>query len=71
MKDKSSLVRIVSCDGEMLIDTTLKAPGRGAYVCPGAECLQKAHKTRGFERSFKRVVPPEIFEKLSEIISER
>jgi len=71
MKDKSSLVRVVFKNGELSIDTTLKAPGRGAYVCPNADCLQKAHKQKGFERSFKRAVSHEILEKLSEIISER
>jgi len=71
MKDKTSLVRVVLSGGEIAIDATSKAPGRGAYVCPGADCLEKAHKMRGFERSFKRAVPHEIPLKLSEFISER
>ena len=68
MKDKVSLVRIVRDGGEIFVDTTMKASGRGAYLCRSADCLQKAHKTKGFERSFKSAVPPEIFLKLNEVI---
>ena len=65
MKDKRELMRVVRNDaGEFFIDPTGKKNGRGAFVCKNPACLEKAVKTRGFERSFKCRVPLEIIEKL-------
>ena len=65
MKNKKDLVRIVRNDeGEFSVDFTGKKPGRGAYVCPNEECLLKAHKSKGLERSFKSAVPAEVYEEL-------
>jgi len=42
-----SLVRAVkSPEGEISLDFKGKKPGRGAYVCRKAECLQKAKKAK-------------------------
>ena len=38
--------------------------GRGAYICPSMECLRKARKNKGLERSFKMAVPGEIYDSL-------
>ena len=32
----------------------LYTSGRGAYICPAKECLEKARKSKGLERSFKQ-----------------
>lgn len=65
MKNKKELVRVVrSEEGEFSLDFTGKKPGRGAYVCPTIECLEKAHKSKGLERSFKSAVPAEVYETL-------
>lgn len=65
MKNKKELVRIVRNDeGEFSVDFTGKKPGRGAYVCPNEECLLKAHKSKGLERSFKSAVPAKVYEEL-------
>ena len=46
MKAKKELVRVVrSPEGEISLDFRGKAPGRGAYVCPQAECLRRAIMT--------------------------
>ena len=46
MKAKKELVRVVrSPEGEISLDFRGKAPGRGAYVCPQAECLKRAIKS--------------------------
>ena len=40
MKNKKELISIVRNDaGEFALDRTGKLPGRGAYICPNAECL--------------------------------
>lgn len=65
MKSKKELIRIVRNDeGEFSLDRTGKKPGRGAYICPNSECLTKAQKTKGLERSFKAPVPQEVYEQL-------
>lgn len=67
MKNKKELIRVVRSDsGEFSLDFTGKKQGRGAYVCPNTDCLEKAHKSRGFERSFKGEVPKAVYESLKE-----
>ena len=51
-RPKKELVRIVrSPEGEFSVDFTGKKPGRGAYICNNPECLAKAKKSHGLERS--------------------
>ncbi|MCD7785385.1 MAG: YlxR family protein [Oscillospiraceae bacterium] len=70
-KEKKSLVRIVRTpEGEILVDPTGKKSGRGAYICPKSECLEKARKRRSLERSLEYEIPAEIYERLSHDISE-
>ena len=45
---------------------TGKLPGRGAYVCKTRECLEKAVKNKGFERSFKSPLPEDVLSRLCE-----
>ena len=51
-------------EGEFTLDSTGRKNGRGAYVCPSAECLGKAIKSKGLERSFKQPIPEEVYEAL-------
>ncbi len=65
MKNKKELVRVVrSEENEFLIDFTGKKSGRGAYICPSLDCLTRAIKSKGLERSFKAAVPKEVYETL-------
>lgn len=62
MKPKRELIRVVKQpDGTVLLDRTGKAAGRGAYICPAAECLQKARKSRRLERTFSMKISDEIY----------
>ncbi len=71
MKDKFDLVRIVKTgDNTFELDLTGKKNGRGAYVCKSVECLEKAQKSRGLERSFKGAVPKEMYQQLVESLKE-
>jgi predicted RNA-binding protein YlxR (DUF448 family) len=71
MKPKKELIRIVRCEeGDFKLDATGKLQGRGAYICPSCECLEKAQKSRGLERSFKQKVPQEVYEELKKELSE-
>ena len=65
MKAKKELVRVVrSPEGEISLDSRGKAPGRGAYVCPQAECLRRAIKSRALERGLDCQIPQEIYDQL-------
>ena len=65
MKAKKELVRVVrSPEGEISLDFRRKAPGRGAYVCPQAECLRRAIKSRALERGLDCQIPQEIYDQL-------
>ncbi len=71
MKEKRSLIRVVKTpDGEIKIDSTGKLSGRGAYLCKNRDCLQKAIKSRGLERSLKIPIDEEIKDRLSTILEE-
>ena len=63
--NKKELIRIVkNKEGEIFIDLTGKANGRGAYICKDSECLKKAIKSKALNRAFKMEVPDEVYEKL-------
>ena len=54
MKSKKEMLRVLkTAEGEVTLDTTGKLNGRGAYLCKDAECLKKAIKHKGIERSLK------------------
>ena len=64
-KAKNELVRAGrSPEGETSLDFRGKAPGRGAYVCPQAECLRRAIKSRALERGLDCQIPQEIYDQL-------
>lgn len=67
MKNKKEMMRVLkTSEGPIILDITGKKNGRGAYVCISRECLQKARKNKGLERSFKMAIPNEVYESLDE-----
>ncbi|MBQ4167143.1 MAG: YlxR family protein [Clostridia bacterium] len=72
MKEKRSLVRVVRTEeGSACVDPTGKMNGRGAYVCPCAECLKKAVKSRALDRALEVKITPEVMERLAEEVERR
>ncbi|RKD27743.1 hypothetical protein SAMN02745883_00114 [Caminicella sporogenes DSM 14501] len=66
-KPKKELIRIVrNKEGEIKIDFTGKAHGRGAYICPQKECFEKMQKKNALARAFGVEVPSDIYEQLIE-----
>lgn len=64
-KPKKELVRVVKTpEGEILLDTTGKKSGRGAYICPDAACLETAIKRKALSRALEAPIPPEVYEAL-------
>jgi len=71
MRPKKELIRIVRTpEGEVKRDVTGKASGRGAYLCPSAQCLQRAQKARALERALEHGIEPEVFERLAAELSQ-
>ena len=65
MKSKKEMIRVIrTAEGEIMLDFTGKKNGRGAYICASLDCLQKAVKNHGLERSLKAQIPQEIYEQL-------
>ncbi len=62
---KKGLTRIVKTkEGEIFLDPTGKANGRGAYICKDVECMKKAIKSKALNRAFKLDVPDTVYENL-------
>lgn len=69
---KKDLIRVVrSPEGEISLDTTGKKPGRGAYLCPKAECMKKARKARRIERSLACQIPDAVYDAMEEELMRR
>ena len=50
--NKNDLIRIVrSPQGEAVIDIAKKLPGRGVYICPDIDCVEKAKKSNSLARA--------------------
>jgi predicted RNA-binding protein YlxR (DUF448 family) len=69
---KKELMRIVkNKDGEIFVDKTMKANGRGAYICKSEECIKKAIKSKALNKAFKMEIPDEVYDSiLSELDSD-
>ena len=69
MKPKKEMMRILRTEeGEFVTDTTGKKNGRGAYLCPSAQCLAKARKAKRLERALDAQIPPEVYERIEQEI---
>ena len=65
-KAKKEMIRVVRCtDGTVQLDFSGKLNGRGAYICPNTECLNKAQKSKSLERSLEVPIPEEVYARLS------
>ena len=71
MKSKKEMMRVLkTTEEEIILDTTGRKNGRGAYLCFSKECLQKARKNRGLERSLKMSIPSTVYENLEKELDE-
>lgn len=71
-KPKKELVRIVkNKDGEIFIDRTGKADGRGAYICDSIECLEKVIKTKRVEKVLESKISEEVYNNLRGVIIDK
>ena len=58
MKNKKELIRVLKTpEEEILLDATGRKNGRGAYLCRDQECLLRAARNKGLERSLGMKIP--------------
>ena len=66
---KKELIRVVkNKDGEVLVDPTGKANGRGAYLKKDKEVFEKAKKTKILDKILEIEIPDTIYEELNKIL---
>ena len=71
MKSKKEMMRVLKTPEEVIVlDKTGRKNGRGAYLCMTSECLVKARKNRGLEKSFKMSIPDEVYDGLEKEFEE-
>ena len=69
-KPKKELIRVVKTpEGQILLDESGRMNGRGAYICRDPECMRKAIRTKGLDRSFREKVPEDVCRQLEKEMS--
>ena len=64
-KAKNDLIRVIKTPEDIIcLDKTGRQKGRGAYICPNKDCLEKAIKSKGLEKALKCEIPKEIYDTL-------
>jgi predicted RNA-binding protein YlxR (DUF448 family) len=72
VRPKNELIRIVRTpDGVVEVDPTGKKSGRGAYICPGATCLDRAMKGNVLSSALQVSVTEEVLERLRHRLEEQ
>lgn len=67
---KSELLRIVrGTDGEVLVDTTGKVNGRGAYIKKDINVLENAKKSKILEKILEVNIADSVYEEIKNIIN--
>lgn len=66
---KKELVRIVRTpEGNIIIDESGKANGRGAYLKNDLETIEKAKKNKALNKHLETDIPESIFEELKTLV---
>lgn len=64
---KKNLLRIVkNNEGNVFIDKTGRANGRGAYLCDNPSCMEACIKKKILNKAFKCMLEDKIYENLAE-----
>ena len=68
MNAKTSMIRIAKDESkEFVVDETQKLQSRGAYICRNRECIKKALKNKGLERSLKCKLSEDLYDKIERV----
>ena len=71
-KPKKELIRIVKDkQGNISIDRTGKADGRGAYICDSIKCLEKVIKSKRLTKVLEKDISEEVYNNLRGVIVDK
>lgn len=60
---KSELLRVLRTpEGEIVLDSTGKRSGRGAYICKSLDCFKKSRKKKRLDSSLECKIPEDIYD---------
>jgi len=62
--EKTSLIRLVKINTNIIIDPSYKMPGRGAYICKNITCIKKSKKAKSIEKALSGSISASIYENL-------
>ena len=66
---KKDLFRILRTpEGEVVVDSTMKANGRGAYLKKDKDVIMTAKKTKALDRQLEAEVKSEIYDELLKLL---
>lgn len=66
---KSELVRVLRTpEGNVILDLTLKANGRGAYLKKDKDVINKAKKTKILNKMLETDIKDDIYEELLQLL---
>ena len=66
---KKDLLRVVrDKEGNVSVDTTGKANGRGAYLKKDKEVINKAKNTKALERILEVTIPESLYEEMLNLV---
>lgn len=69
--EKKDLIRVVRTpESNVIVDTTGKANGRGAYLKREISVIDKAQKSKILDKKLEVNVPDSIYEELKELVGE-
>lgn len=67
--EKKDLIRVVkNKDGEVFVDESGKANGRGAYLKKNAEVIEKAKKSKVLDKILDTTIKEEVYNELLNIV---
>lgn len=69
MRPKRELIRVVRTPvGEVKVDRTGKVSGRGAYVCPEAECVETGLHGGRLQHALEVPIPGDVGAELRQVL---
>ena len=69
---KNELIRVVrGTDGQVFVDFTSKANGRGAYIKADLDVLDKAIKSKILEKHLEVKIPDEVYEEIRKYVENK
>ena len=72
MKPKKEMLRIVKPkEGDVFIDFSGKAAGRGAYICDDPECIRKLKRSRLLNKAFSADIPLTVYDAIEAFFAKK